>query len=183
MHPVSRRCSSVEYSRFAPSSRLAGRAPRRPRCVTVFMKGTTTLSDPFRKDHIVNVTNDPARRRIAEGSIVDKSLRHARRPGPPSHRRRLVLMRHVDVKAIVGCDLEKRHATGIRQRPVCRESSNGGFQRLDICRPGAGEKPVRGLDRQVRRSPVRLAGHVSTSPRPFRRPASPAPGAVRESAR
>ena len=30
MHPAPRRCSSVEYSRYAPSSRLAGRAPRRP---------------------------------------------------------------------------------------------------------------------------------------------------------
>ena len=41
MHPVPRRCSSVTYSRYAPSSRLAGRAPRRPRCLTVFMKRTT----------------------------------------------------------------------------------------------------------------------------------------------
>jgi len=32
MHPVPRRCSSVKYSRYSPSSRLAGRAPRRPRC-------------------------------------------------------------------------------------------------------------------------------------------------------
>jgi outer membrane protein len=32
MHPGPRRCSSVEYARYAPSSRLAGRAPRRPRC-------------------------------------------------------------------------------------------------------------------------------------------------------
>ena len=41
MHPVPLRCSSVAYSRYSPSSRLAGRAPRRPRCVTVFMKWTT----------------------------------------------------------------------------------------------------------------------------------------------
>jgi hypothetical protein len=41
MHPASRRCSSVKYSRYSPSSRLARRAPRRPRCVTVFMKGST----------------------------------------------------------------------------------------------------------------------------------------------
>ena len=32
MHPASRRCSSVKYSRYSPSSRLARRAPRRPRC-------------------------------------------------------------------------------------------------------------------------------------------------------
>jgi hypothetical protein len=41
MHPASQRCSSVEYSRYAPSSRLARRAPPRPRCVTIFMKGST----------------------------------------------------------------------------------------------------------------------------------------------
>src|SRR2546425_4217982 len=54
MHPASRRCSSVKYTRYSPSSRLATRAgpptrqprwgpraPRRPRCVTVFMKGST----------------------------------------------------------------------------------------------------------------------------------------------
>ncbi len=41
MHPAPRRCSSVVYSRYVPSSRLAGRTPRRPRCVTVFMKGST----------------------------------------------------------------------------------------------------------------------------------------------
>ena len=31
MHPVSLRCSSVEYSRYSPSSRLARRAPQRSR--------------------------------------------------------------------------------------------------------------------------------------------------------
>ena len=30
MHPASLRCSSVKYSRYSPSSRLAIRAPRRP---------------------------------------------------------------------------------------------------------------------------------------------------------
>src|SRR5436190_19358073 len=46
MHPASRRCSSVKYSRYSPSSRLSRRAPRRPRCVTVFMKGSTKLTKP-----------------------------------------------------------------------------------------------------------------------------------------
>ena len=32
LHPGSLRCSSVKYSRYSPSSRLASRAPRRPRC-------------------------------------------------------------------------------------------------------------------------------------------------------
>jgi branched-chain amino acid transport system permease protein len=32
MHPGLLRCSSVKYSRYSPSSRLAVRAPRRPRC-------------------------------------------------------------------------------------------------------------------------------------------------------
>ena len=41
MHPTPRRCPSVEYSRYALSSRLAGRAPRRPRCVALIVSGTT----------------------------------------------------------------------------------------------------------------------------------------------
>src|SRR5207247_10369559 len=41
MHPASLHSSSVKYSRYSPSSRLAMRAPRRPRCLTVFMKGST----------------------------------------------------------------------------------------------------------------------------------------------
>jgi hypothetical protein len=32
MHPGWRRCSSFKYSRYSQSSRLASRAPRRPRC-------------------------------------------------------------------------------------------------------------------------------------------------------
>ena len=32
MHPARRRCSSLKYSRYSRSSRLAGRAPRRSRC-------------------------------------------------------------------------------------------------------------------------------------------------------
>ena len=43
LHPGQLRCSSVEYSRYSPSSRLAGRAPRRPRCVTVFADRSTRL--------------------------------------------------------------------------------------------------------------------------------------------
>ncbi len=30
MHPVRRRCSSIKYPRYSPSSRLAGRVPRHP---------------------------------------------------------------------------------------------------------------------------------------------------------
>ena len=40
MHPVWRRCSSVEYCPYAPSSRLASRAPRRPKM------GTYSYADP-----------------------------------------------------------------------------------------------------------------------------------------
>ncbi len=40
-HPGGRRCSSLRYSRYPRSSRLASRAPRRPRCVAVFMRRTT----------------------------------------------------------------------------------------------------------------------------------------------
>src|SRR6185436_2089825 len=32
MHPAARRCSSVEYFRYSPSSRLDRRAPRPSRC-------------------------------------------------------------------------------------------------------------------------------------------------------
>ena len=35
LHPVWRRCSSLEYSRYARSSRLATRAHRRPRCTRI----------------------------------------------------------------------------------------------------------------------------------------------------
>ena len=45
MHPTQsgagRGISGVAYSRYCPSSRLAGRAPRRPRCLTVIVKRTT----------------------------------------------------------------------------------------------------------------------------------------------
>src|SRR6266516_4636643 len=44
MHPGWLRCSSVRYSRYPRSSRLASRAPRRPRCVAIFMRRTTKPS-------------------------------------------------------------------------------------------------------------------------------------------
>ncbi len=46
MHPGLRRCSSVKYARYSPSSRLASRAPRRPRYVTVFTNRTTKQKVP-----------------------------------------------------------------------------------------------------------------------------------------
>ena len=39
IHPVWRRCLSVEYCRYAPSSRRASRAPRRPQSANVFLTG------------------------------------------------------------------------------------------------------------------------------------------------
>src|SRR5688572_2290865 len=36
MHPAGLRCSSLTYTRYARSSRLAGRAPRRPNLTTLF---------------------------------------------------------------------------------------------------------------------------------------------------
>src|SRR5882672_2444158 len=39
MHPAGRRCSSLSYTRYARSSRLAGRAPRRPHLPTLFFRG------------------------------------------------------------------------------------------------------------------------------------------------
>ncbi len=41
IHPVWPRCSSFKYAGYSQSSRLASRAPRRPRCVTVIMKRST----------------------------------------------------------------------------------------------------------------------------------------------
>ena len=54
IHPGRLCCSSVKYSRYSPSSRLAGRAPRYPRCVTVFMVLTTnpTFAIRARKQEI-----------------------------------------------------------------------------------------------------------------------------------
>src|SRR6478609_7048925 len=39
MHPAGLRCSSLTYARYARSSRLAGRAPRRPAWRTYFRTG------------------------------------------------------------------------------------------------------------------------------------------------
>src|SRR5688572_13837962 len=39
MHPAGLRCSSLTYARYARSSRLAGRAPRRPEWRTYFRTG------------------------------------------------------------------------------------------------------------------------------------------------
>src|SRR5688572_19424774 len=44
LHPGARRCSSVAYSRYAPSSRLARRAHRRPRCEQDFGDATLDLA-------------------------------------------------------------------------------------------------------------------------------------------
>ena len=48
MHPVPRRYSSLAYSRYAPSSRLAGRASRRPQDDTPILISvlTVVLCDP-----------------------------------------------------------------------------------------------------------------------------------------
>ena len=40
MHPAGLRCSSLAYSRYARSSRLAGRAPRRSRLASLFRSGS-----------------------------------------------------------------------------------------------------------------------------------------------
>src|SRR4029453_3839727 len=47
LHPGARRCSSVAYSRYAPSSRLARRAHRRPRGEQDF--GDATLDEKARE--------------------------------------------------------------------------------------------------------------------------------------
>src|SRR5688500_5832580 len=44
MHPAWRRCSSLTHGQYAHSSRLATRAPRRPRCTSQFASGAPVPS-------------------------------------------------------------------------------------------------------------------------------------------
>ena len=43
MHPAGLRCSSLTYARYARSSRLAGRAPRRPQCTPYSRQGPKSV--------------------------------------------------------------------------------------------------------------------------------------------
>ena len=48
------RCSSVEYARYCPSSRVAGRAPRRPRCLAAITRRTTNNYNEVVKSEIAS---------------------------------------------------------------------------------------------------------------------------------
>src|SRR5712664_1496107 len=65
MHPAGLRCSSLAYARYARSSRLAGRAPRRPECKRY------SLTGPKLRDLVF------FRRRQMDGLVRD--ARHAAR--------------------------------------------------------------------------------------------------------
>jgi hypothetical protein len=91
-------------------------------------------SNPFGKDHLPNLFEHQTRRRILERAIVDKPFTKTGWSSPASHRRRLVPMGHVDMKATVA-DLKKYDLTVVCQRTVCRESSDRCLQSLDLCRP------------------------------------------------
>jgi hypothetical protein len=78
--------------------------------------------NPIGKDHVPNVPGYVAWPRGAESSIVDKPFWQTRRSIPSSCRRRLVLVRHVDMKVTVAWDLEKCHLTVVRKWSIQRES-------------------------------------------------------------
>src|ERR1700722_2937073 len=61
MHPAPRRCSSVKYSRYSPSSRLAGRAPPPPRCVAIITRRTTKWSSAVRENRVGTAAADGGR--------------------------------------------------------------------------------------------------------------------------
>jgi hypothetical protein len=102
---------------------------------------------PCGKDHVANVTNDPARRRIVEYSVVNKAFSQTPWSCPSPHRPRQIPMRHVDMKVSVAADLEQHHVTVVRKWSVSRESSYGRLQRLNVCLPAASEKRVLRGDR------------------------------------
>ena len=81
-------------------------------------------SNPFGKDHIPNLPEYLARRRIAERSIVNKPFTQTGWPRPSCHGRGLVLVSHVDMKMPIAADLEKYDLTVVRKRSLCRESSD-----------------------------------------------------------
>ena len=75
MHPAWRRCSSVAYSRYSPSSRLASRAPRRPRCDNELRR----LDTSDRMDGRGGVADDE-QREPRRGATGGTNLRDVRRP-------------------------------------------------------------------------------------------------------
>ena len=107
--------------------RMYPRAMRSRREVVVAKVRRTAVDaapsiSPIGKDHVPNVPGYVAWPRGAESSIVDKPFRQTRRSIPSSCRRRRVLVRHVDMKVTVACDLEKCHLTVVRKWSVQRES-------------------------------------------------------------
>ena len=78
MHPGWRRCSSVAYSRYAPFSRLATRAPRRPRCNNELLRHDTSGG------HTPCISTRASREEVSFGDQAESREACRRRAGPRS---------------------------------------------------------------------------------------------------
>jgi len=72
---------------------------------------------------------------------VNETIGDASRSCPSTDNLPLVPVRHVDMEALVTCDLEKHHFTAVRMS-VRLEAVDDRFQRLDLHRPRTAEKRV-----------------------------------------
>ena len=79
MHPRWRRCSSLKYSRYSRSSRLAGGAPRRSRCDAGVSPRAATALRRSKSSH-----------RQLPRVEIGRDRRRADPPGPPGPRSRQV---------------------------------------------------------------------------------------------
>src|SRR5712664_2426323 len=73
MHPAGLRCSSLAYARYARSSRLAGRAPRRPECKRYSLTGPNDHGVDVRHHDLIVSSLDTMSRRepldILQGTL------------------------------------------------------------------------------------------------------------------
>jgi hypothetical protein len=147
----SRTCATERVGRIARRTKIAtANSTTIPSTPLSEIEGMESpLSNPCSKDHVTNVTDYPARLRITERSIVDKSFGHTRWPRPSSYLPRRIPVRHVDMKVRIASDLEKRDLTIVRQRTLGLEAPDGRFQCLNVSRPGVGEECVPAGDRHT----------------------------------
>jgi hypothetical protein len=96
MHPAGLRCSSLAYSRYAHSSRLAGPAPRRPERHTYFRTGPNPPNSHVRRVH-----------------RACGRWRYRRRHGPRLERIRRVVER-LPTDVAVGLHHRRRHVSDLR---------------------------------------------------------------------
>ena len=140
MHPVWRRCSSVEYCPYAPSSRLASRAPRRPKT------GTYSCADPkIRASFQARLLTSDCHRLILPSSSVGKSLI----PGSPL----TLLQGTLDLLILQTLSVGPNHGYGVSTRqlphhPATHRRDVGGRRRRPLSRPAPPGAPAPG-DRRV----------------------------------